>query len=226
MKQYIKGKLRKLLLIESSESIIGEDYPMTWNIEEFKNLTSFNTRIKYCEEHLVRISSGSSRIVYKIDDEKVLKLAKNRRGLAQNEIEIEHSQYKDLDSILAKVFNYDENNLWVEMELANKLNYAKFKEIVGIDFKVYGELLYNHGVDNSVSNKYAHNKYDIPQEIVEWSWEDEFIYEIYDYIGSYNTPTGDLIRLSTYGVVKRDGADTVVIIDYGLDQGVHSNYYS
>ena len=45
-----------------------EDYPASFSMEEFKKLTSFAKRIAYCEEHLQRISSGSSRIVYKIDD--------------------------------------------------------------------------------------------------------------------------------------------------------------
>jgi mRNA-degrading endonuclease RelE of RelBE toxin-antitoxin system len=77
MKEYIKELLRENLL---------EDYPTSWSIEEFKKLNSFNARIKYCNQHLTRISSGSSRVVYKIDDEKVLKLAKNKKGLAQNEV--------------------------------------------------------------------------------------------------------------------------------------------
>ena len=41
----------------------------------FKSLPSFAARVRYCNEKLQRISSGSARIVYKIDDEKVLKLA-------------------------------------------------------------------------------------------------------------------------------------------------------
>lgn len=58
-------------------------YPETFNMEEFKSISRFASRIKYCETHLQRISSGSGRIVYKIDDEKVLKLAKNPKGVAQ-----------------------------------------------------------------------------------------------------------------------------------------------
>ena len=53
---------------------VEEEYPATWNVEEFKNLKSFNQRVQYCETNLTRIASGSSRIVYKIDDTKVLNL--------------------------------------------------------------------------------------------------------------------------------------------------------
>ena len=81
---FISEKLRVDITNPLDENM-DEAYPTSFNIEEFKQLKSFNQRIQYCEQHLQRISSGSSRIVYKIDDEKVLKLAKNKKGLAQNE---------------------------------------------------------------------------------------------------------------------------------------------
>jgi len=112
--------IRKIIR-ENLEEILNEDYPSSFDMEEFKKLTSFAARIRYCEEHLQRISSGSSRIVYKIDDEKVLKLAKNKKGLAQNEIEVMYGQSYDLESTVAHVFEHDENYLWVEMELARKV---------------------------------------------------------------------------------------------------------
>ena len=70
------------------EQFIEEDYPASFNMDEFKMLRSFNARINYCQARLKRISSGSSRIVYQIDDELVLKLARNVKGLAQNEAEV------------------------------------------------------------------------------------------------------------------------------------------
>ena len=58
-------------------------------------------------------------------------------------------------------------------------------------------------------------------------WNDnDFCYEIFDFIGNYGLPVGDLLRLSSYGVVERDGSENVVIIDYGLTQEVSTNYYS
>ena len=56
-------------------------YPVSFNMDEFKMLKTFAARIKYCQAKLQRISSGSSRIVYKIDNEKVLKLAKTVKEL-------------------------------------------------------------------------------------------------------------------------------------------------
>ena len=85
LNEQLKRMKNMIKLIEN----VDEAYPASFNMEEFKNMKSFNQRIQYCEQNLQRISSGSSRIVYRIDDEKVLKLAKNKKGLAQNEAEVD-----------------------------------------------------------------------------------------------------------------------------------------
>ena len=81
--------MKKIIVTEAQYMKIIDEmaYPVSFNMDEFKMLKTFAARIKYCQARLQRISSGSSRIVYKIDNEKVLKLAKNRKGIAQNEAE-------------------------------------------------------------------------------------------------------------------------------------------
>jgi len=214
MKLYIKILLR--------EALVGEDYPSSWNIEEFKKLNSFAKRVEYCNTHLKRISSGSSRIVYMVDNEKVLKLAKNKKGLAQNEVEIEYSGYYDIKDIIAKVFESDENNLWVEMELANKVTPNIFKSVVGVSFEDYVDGMRYHYDTNIKPSRYPTRKPENMDEL----WENEFIYSMLDFMANYNIPVGDLARLSTYGLVKRDGQDTIVMIDYGLTNDVYGTYYS
>lgn len=114
---------------------INENYPNSWDFNTFNNLKTFKSRIDYCNKTLHRIGSGTSRIVYQIDDEKVLKLAKNEKGIAQNDIEIQYSNYSDISDITAEIFNHDQNDIWLEMEVANKLTTNIFKNIVGYSFK-------------------------------------------------------------------------------------------
>lgn len=210
-------KLLKILI----ENYLEEDYPSTWNIEEFKNLKSFNQRIKYCEEHLTRISSGSSRIVYKIDEVKVLKLAKNKKGISQNEVEIEYSNDYMWDSVVAQVFDYDENYLWLEMELARKLTTSAFKNITGFSFFDYSDALqYTYNTAFTRFKRYKPIDYDE-------MFEEEFIGDIFSLIGNYeNIVVGDLKRTSSYGLVNRNGVDQIVMIDYGLTRDVYDSYYS
>lgn len=202
---------------------IEEDYPTNWNIDEFKNLKSFNQRIQYCEKNLQRISSGSSRIVYKIDDTKVLKLAKNKKGLSQNETEIMYSEDYMMDDIVAQIFDHDENNLWLEMELARRVTPSLFQNIVGFSFEEYVDGIWYQ--EDNLRPKRSMLKRPKPERIDEM-WENDFVSRMFDLMGSYdNFSSGDLTKLSTYGVVKRDGNDSIVLIDYGLTDEVFDTHY-
>jgi hypothetical protein len=213
-------------LLEIYEEIMGEAYPTTWDIETFKGLKSFAKRIKYCEENLQRISSGSSRIVYKIDDEKVLKLAKNKKGLSQNEIEIEYSGYYDLSDILARTFDYADDNTWVEMELARRVTAPIFKQIVGFDWKDYIMAMDKQYRRVNPQKSIGRYREEPNTEIEDKMWENEFCYSMFSLLGNYDIPVGDLLRFSSYGVVNRNGKNTIVLIDYGLNNENYESYYS
>lgn len=216
--------LIKVVLYETFENYsLLEDYPTSFDMEYFKTLNSFSDRIRYCEQNLQRISSGSSRIVYKIDDEKVLKLAKNKKGLAQNETEALYSSYKDLDYVLARVYDYNEDYLWIEMQLARKITPSDFKRITGFSFEDFAIAVHNYGIDSG--NGFGFKK-EIDKSLLESMWEDEFVFEIFQYIGNYGVPSGDLTKKSSYGIVKEDGDERVIIIDYGLTSDVYGSYYN
>lgn len=201
---------------------ISEAYPKSFDIDFFKTLKSYKDRINYCQVNLERISSGSSRIVYKIDNEKALKLAKNRKGLSQNEVEYDLSNDYMVDDIIAKVFDVDEENfLWIEMELAKKITLSKFKSITGIEFNDFCDALrYQEYLSKGSRNS---NKVKEPKNMNDY-WENEFMMGFFDYVGNYEVPIGDLLRINSYGIVGND--DRVVLIDYGLNDDNYSKYYS
>jgi len=211
-------KLKKIY-----ESLLDEEYPPEFDMEVFKGLNSFNKRIKYCQAKLYRISSGSSRIVYRIDDEKVLKLARNQKGLAQNEVEIDHGSEQFLKDVVANVFDSHPNNLWVEMELARKVNINDFKRITGFNWEDFVAAIHNYG--NRNGGRYQ-STMDVDKEIVKQMWEDEFVYDIFSYIGNYDLPSGDFEKLSSFGIVTRNGADHLVVIDFGFTNDVKKTHYS
>lgn len=227
MKDFIKQKLSENLVYEIIESYLEEDYPSNFNLEEFSKLNSFNKRIEYCQERLKRISSGSSRIVYMVDDTKVLKIAKNKKGINQNEIEATYSKYNDIKDIIAQVFAYDQNDLWVEMELARKVTPKIFENIVGFSFDDYCDGLdkYFESVNPQRAGKgwYRSN---LEQEKYDAMWENEFVYDMFSFMGNYDTPVGDLKKLNSYGLVKRNGVDTIVLIDYGITWDGIDTYYN
>jgi hypothetical protein len=226
MKEFIKQKLSENLVYEVIESYLEEDYPSDFDLEEFSKLTSFNKRIQYCQERLKRISSGSSRIVYMVDDTKVLKIAKNEKGLNQNDIEATYSNYHDIKDITAQVFAYDDNDLWVEMELARKVTPKIFQQVVGVSFDDYCDALdkYFEAVNPQKAVR-SWSRSSISQEKYDAMWDNEFVYDIFTFMGGYDTPVGDLQRLNSYGLVKRNGVDTIVLIDYGITWDGLDAYY-
>jgi hypothetical protein len=206
------------------DTSILEEYPSSFDMIQFKLLKSFKDRVTYCDTNLKKIGAGTSRIVYQIDEQKVLKLAKNAKGISQNEIEITQSNYNDLGDIIAKVYNYEENSLWLEMESARKLSKNEFKSIIGFSFDDFCIAIHNYKIDVD-NHRAAFYKKEIDKNIVEQMWENEFIYGVFNFIGDYNIPVVDLQRLSSYGIVKRDGQDGVVLVDYGLNNDVLSTHY-
>ena len=105
MKDLIKKRLNESLEFDLIENLIKDDYPQSFNMDEFKILNKFTERVKYCDQHLKKISAGSGRIVYMIDNTKVLKLAKNQKGVAQCNVEIQWGGDYYFKSILADVID-------------------------------------------------------------------------------------------------------------------------
>lgn len=213
-------KLKNILL-----EIIQEDYPTSWNWDEFKSLKSFAERKRYCDKHLKFLISGSGRLVYQVDSEKVLKLAKNKKGQAQCEVEINLGNDSYIDHIVAPIYEYDESGLWVEMALALKLTKSNFKSIIGYSFDDFSTQIQYFYYNNIKANRYRTFKPVQDESVSEQIFDDEFYNSVCDLMGSYDMPVGDLIRMSTYGVIKDGGEDRVALIDYGLTNKVYDSYY-
>lgn len=224
-KDIVKKMLHESLNSELIESLLDEDYPTTWDIDQFKALRKFSERVKYCEANLQRISSGSSRIVYKIDDTKVLKLAKNQKGIAQNETEIEWGQDGYYGQILARTIESDPNALWVEMELARKVTNKMLEQFFGVPLMDVQAYMHNILMNSRM-------RYSIEQQYKDILDEHPFVNMLLNFChdlgttGSSAAHINDLCRASSYGLVKRGGENEIVLIDFGLTESVYTTYYT
>ena len=224
--------MRKIIITEQQLDAIKEmAYPVNFNMEEFKSIRSFADRVKYCENRLKKLGAGTSRRVYQIDNEKCLKLAKNNKGIAQNIEEINLGNDMYAGSCFAKVYDYDSNGLFVEMELARRAKESDFERLVGIPFDVYCDIIVrtaaNYLPSNNQSRNWINKSMEDSYEYVMDNIDDfEFISEVIDYMGNYQVKAyGDLQRLSSYGVVRRGGQEEMVNVDFGLTEDVFNNYY-
>lgn len=204
-------------MTESQPQLV-EDYPSSFNKDEFEKISSFQGKLNYAVTHLKKIASGSARTVFIIDDKKALKIAKNKKGLAQNNVESE--SYLQSYDVVARVFDKDDKDFWLEMELAKKLTPTNFKKITGVSIEdTLRYARYSEAIHNGKRDIFG-----TPTNITELQ-NNEFLIDLLSLMFDYDMPAGDLGRLSSYGEVVRDGKPAVVLVDFGLTNEVYNDFY-
>jgi hypothetical protein len=113
-----------------TESTVDEmALPAGWDAEALGHDKTFKSRLEYALQRARRLGGGSSRVAFVIPDngrETVLKIAKNRKGLAQNQAEadiLDDGYIGRLDIVIPLV-DYDKTNrepVWIQTELAQKV---------------------------------------------------------------------------------------------------------
>lgn len=115
--------------------------PAKFDEKKFNEKNSFRHKISYFMNQARRIGAGSSRIAFVVNHYNrpvVIKVAKNKKGLVQNEHEVEMmSDYylKDQD-IIIPLIDYDKENsppYWIMTEYAEKATSADFKRVFNVD---------------------------------------------------------------------------------------------
>jgi len=112
--------------------------PVDWDKEQLNLRQTFKNRIKYAVSKAQRIGSGSSRVAFVIPYEgrnTVLKVAKNLKGLAQNEAEINilDDYVIGRSEIVIPLIDYDKDNkrpVWLQTELANQISMKPLLQIL------------------------------------------------------------------------------------------------
>lgn len=210
-----------------NESLLSEAAMPEFNLQTLSSIKSFAGRLKYCKQILgPTFGSGSSRVIFEIDDDKILKLAKNKKGVAQNEFELETSRYSDA---VVKVIDCDNDCTWLVEENCIPAKEQDFERIIGLPFETYCDLIiwYSNKYRRISSRLYTMTPREA-QEIADQLWnddEDGFVVQMFDLMGDYQLPNGDLTRISSYGMVKRNGTPQIVLIDSGLNDDIYDTYY-
>lgn len=207
-------------------------YPENFNIEEFSSIPTFKGRLQYCDKKLQRLGVGSSRIVYKINDERVLKIAKNTKGVAQNQKEADFG--RNAYGITTNIYDIDYDNYsWIEMELAYPIKKGEVNNLIGISFEeLIGVICYIHD-EYAKSNDQLFKKYNYDstmiKEIMEkqvYTEKNSFLYQLYTFLLDYQPSyIYDYCRIKNWGKVLRNGQWQMVITDDGFDENVAKLYH-
>lgn len=187
-----------------------------FDIEHMSSLKTYNQRLVYCRLKLKKLGAGSSREVFDLDDNWVLKLAKNDKGLGQNRMESDYGLI-DMFKFLPNIKDSDDEDRWIIVEKCEKITPKEFESLTNINFKLFSKFLYEF---ERVDRKYTQKKYseDIIPHIED---EDDFIFRIRDLLGSTDLLPGDFEKISSFG--KHKGK--IKVIDWGFTKDVHKTYY-
>ena len=222
LRQVIKEASKKAV-----KATLNEAAMEGFSLEELTAIPSLKGKLRYCQQFLgTPVGKGTARIVFQIDDEKVLKLALNQKGIAQNEVEGQNDWFKIQYSIFPTVFEKDDKDwAWIVSEFVLPAKRSDFKHVLGMPFEDFTWFLRRLALWHRPQNRGL--IYGMPDEQAQALIDNNQIcQEINDYLSNYtNVPIGDLTKLANYGLAVRGGEPYIVILDSGLDDTVYDKYY-
>lgn len=193
---------------------------------------SFVNKVKYCTEMLGRpIGRGSSRLVFQIDDETVLKLAMNGKGIAQNEQELTFKNDYYIGDCFPKIYDGsdEENYLWIISEYVLPANEKDFQEVLGMPFSDVTDFVDSLCLSNS-RTEWCRNSGNKRVQAMYAKYEENddamgLMNNISELYYGYDMEIGDYRVINNYGMVMREGYPTIVFLDAGLSKEVFKQYY-
>ncbi len=206
--------------------------PPDWDPEKLNLRQTYKDRLKYALDRAKRLGGGSSRVAMTIEYEgrpTVLKVAKNAKGLAQNEAEIEIllDGYSGKLPIVIPLIDYDKANkrpVWLQTELAKKVQAPTLMKLLHTPSmwmftnkvrNIVGEQGRFDMTDEQLKEKYfeTHNKLWQPTEQGYEIFE-TYAYELAELKMSSTIELGDFNNPSNWGIYN----NRPVVLDLGFTE--------
>jgi hypothetical protein len=193
--------------------------PDHWDHSMFSKGSTFRQRLKYALNQAMKLGTGSSRVVVSIDYEgrkTALKIARNRKGLLQNEIEASILSDRYAPSIVLPIIDYDTENdqpLWIHTEFATPATFADIcRETKARDLHFLNEaadyFAGDHFTDYVMDgvNKYFKNNEEDKEIFLDWAQE------LAELATNFNVLLVDFLKPENWGFV--DGELKVIDVGY------------
>ena len=176
--------------------------------DDLSNLKTFKSRKDYMSNKEI-LGKGTGRIVYDIGDN-VIKLAKNKKGVAQNIIESNPSIKNKYGNIVSSVLDYDKDGKWLIQEKVDLINEDFFNKWLSMEYEK------DIDMDSFFYWIRLNNK-----SLKDFYTSTQFGLLIDNFINEYNLDRFDISNISSWGV--KNGKP--VIIDYGMNVEVARKLY-
>jgi len=180
-------------------------------LQELSLIKKPEKRVEFAKKSFKLIGEGSARAAFLIPVGRVLKVAKNEKGMAQNCLEAKPEMQRDCTN---RIIMADPEGKWIIVKRAKKISEEKFEELTGFSFDDFTDSLFykfNNESDSDKPDNYSDIiKSDLFRSIAQMMVELDNDLQL-----------GDLYRISSWG----ESEGKPVIVDYGLDRDIYQEYY-
>lgn len=201
--------------------------PGDWDSSAYTKEKSFASRVRYATARAKKLGAGSSRVAFEIEYQgrpTVLKIAKNKKGMAQNEYEIRllNDWYvKGLDITIPIIDSDeidDENPTWLHTEKADKMTPTVFKSHMGgmDERNLWFFIAWSVGRRSDPPGDMSRDE---AQELLD---NNETLYSLMDLAGNLDIEIPDLAVRSNWGLYKGNP----VLVDVGGSSEVMQKFYT
>lgn len=113
------SELKSFIAEVVRQAILSELAPMTFSMEEFKNLPTEIEMTDYAKNAgLPFLGKGSTRVVYELPDGTAIKISRDPGSRKQNREEVRAFACANQSTLFAQIFDYDPEMRWVVVEKA------------------------------------------------------------------------------------------------------------
>jgi len=223
--------------MKSTEFITEAPLPDDWDTQVFRPGNAIKKQVDYVLANSSKLGVGSSRVVTSIMYQgrpTALKIAKNRKGLAQNEAELEivTDGYAKGMGIIIPVIDWDKENdppRWLQFEMANKATEKQLCSLMKCT-SLYDLCLLADIMTGATKDPTGREADKIMQRIKDAGYvsqeDEDTFYEYANQLGelanSFSIQVQDFNTHKNWGIYK----GKPVVIDIGFTSGVSSAHYS
>lgn len=141
-KAFMMNSVENLILFEVTKVLTEIRGSFDW--DTFRDMKSMSKRLAYAEENLPEyLGSGSSRTAYVLSNRYVLKIARNNKGVAQNEAEVELAVNPHINKITTKIYDVGTKYSYLVTDIVRPLGKddKAFENIIGTNWTNFYDIL-------------------------------------------------------------------------------------
>ncbi len=185
--------------------------------DHLDSLKSFASRKRYMDRGFPFLGAGSGRRVYYIGENRVIKIAKNDRGKAQNEVESDSALHDWYGKLLPSIYDTAPDNSWLVCDKLVHVRARDFQSYFGVSMNT----LFYYMEYRLDSHMGIHAMELIDQVDKDSCDTNDKIQALLDAIVNFDLVFRDLTRKNAWGKL----GDRLVLRDYGLTRYVWDEYY-